>query len=71
MNQGFVAAVVKRRRLVLRDESANSHWWLKEFKAPMRIQSWRSKLPMNLVAADVSPLHLIRGDVRADSRRLL
>jgi len=28
-------------------------------------------LPMNLVAADVSPLHLIRSDVRADSRRLL
>jgi 2-phosphosulfolactate phosphatase len=27
--------------------------------------------PMNLVAADVSPLHLIQSDVRADSRRLL
>jgi hypothetical protein len=30
------------------------------FMAPMRVQSWRSKLPINLafVAADVSPLHL-------------
>jgi hypothetical protein len=28
-------------------------------------------LTMNLVAADVSPLHLIQSDVRADSRRLL
>jgi hypothetical protein len=28
-------------------------------------------LPMNLVAADVSPLHLIQSNVRADSRRLL
>ena len=28
-------------------------------------------LPMNLVAADVSPLHLLLGRVRADSRRLL
>jgi N-glycosylase/DNA lyase len=27
--------------------------------------------PMNLVAADVSPLHLIKSNVRADSRRLL
>jgi N-glycosylase/DNA lyase len=27
--------------------------------------------PMNLVAADVSPLHLIQSNVRADSRRLL
>ncbi len=26
---------------------------------------------MNLVAADVSPLHLLLGKVRADSRRLL
>jgi hypothetical protein len=26
---------------------------------------------MNLVAADVSPLHLIQNNVRADSRRLL
>ena len=28
-------------------------------------------LPINLVAADVSPLHLIQNNVRADSRRLL
>ena len=28
-------------------------------------------LSMNLVAADVSPLHLIQSNVRADSRRLL
>jgi hypothetical protein len=28
-------------------------------------------LPMNLVAADVSPLHLVQSNVRADSRRLL
>ena len=27
--------------------------------------------PMDLVAADVSPLHLIQSNVRADSRRLL
>jgi hypothetical protein len=27
--------------------------------------------PMNLVAADMSPLHLIQSNVRADSRRLL
>ncbi len=41
------------------------------FIAPVRVQSWRSKLPMNHVAADVSPLHLVQSDVRADSRRLL
>jgi hypothetical protein len=28
-------------------------------------------LPMNLVAADVSPLHLLGREIRADSRRLL
>ena len=41
------------------------------FRATMRVQSWRSHLSMNLVAADVNPLHLIQSKVRADSRRLL
>ncbi len=41
----------------------------------MRVESGNRQLPpalaMNLVAADVSPLHLPLGKVRADSRRLL
>ncbi len=28
------------------------------FTAPIRVQCWRSRLTLNLVAADVSPLHL-------------
>ena len=37
----------------------------------MREISFRGILILKLVAADVSPLHLIQSDVRADSRRLL
>ena len=33
--------------------------------------SLRATFVMRLVAADVSPLHLVQGNVRADSRRLL
>jgi ATP-dependent helicase/nuclease subunit B len=44
--------------------------WPPEVWAGLNLPSFFS-LPINLVAADVSPLHLIQNNVRADSRRLL
>ena len=39
------------------------------FMGSMRIPSWRSRLSLSLVAADVSPLDCLGRRIRADSRR--